>query len=453
MSDLTPYKAELEAHAGHEVLERGEKLNQARRRLLPHALIVGLATGTLAIAFRVCLETGEELRDALLKWTTSLHVAGFVGLCAAAVVLVGIALWLIRQFCPEASGSGIPHLRIVLQEEGRVRWRRVIPVKFLSGLFGITAGLCLGREGPTIQMGAALGSMWGESTLGKGADRRSLLVTGASAGLAAAFNAPMAGILFAMEELHINIPDSAFFTAMISCVVSDLMGRCILGQMPVLHVPSTIEPPPLNNIPFFLVLGAVTGAFAWLFNTSLVQASRKLNFQSTTANVVKVLVAGVTLGVVGWCYPSLLGGGIILSNAALSGTGSIHWLAAMLVLRFVLSIGSYAVGTAGGIFAPLLVLGGLLGLIVGDLSHRLFPNAVPELGAFAVVGMGAMFAGVVRCPLTGIVLMIEMTGQYGLVLPLMIASFTAAIVADELLVPPVYDALLQNQMSPPRKSD
>jgi CIC family chloride channel protein len=137
----------------------------------------------------------------------------------------------------------------------------------------------------------------------------------------------------------------------------------------------------------------------------------------------------------------------VLSNRALIGEGTLMWLSVMFLLRFILSIGSYSVGTAGGIFAPLLVLGGLLGLVVGDISQRIFPAAVPEPAAFAVVGMAAVFAGVVRCPLTGIVLIIEMTGHYGLILPLMVASFTAAITADELLVAPIYDALLESQLA------
>jgi len=296
-------------------------------------------------------------------------------------------------------------------------------------------------------MGAALGSMWGETHLGRGADRRSLLVTGASAGLAAAFNAPMAGILFAIEELRINIPDSAFFAAMISCVVADLFTRSLLGQTPVLEASLTQGPPPIDSLLFFVVLGVLNGGLAWAFNGSLVEATRRLAFRSLWANAVKVLVAGTILAMVGWYDAPLLGGGLPLTNEALRGQGTMSWLTAMLVLRFALSIGSYALGTAGGIFAPLLVLGGLLGLIIGDVGQRLFPAAVPEPAAFAVVGMGAAFAGVVRCPLTGIVLLVEMTGQYDLILPLMIASFTASLVADELLVPPVYDALLEMQLA------
>lgn len=445
-SDHSTSSSKGHQHGGDAFIERGEKQNQARRRLFPHALCVGLLTGVIAVAFRVCLEKGEEWRTHLMTWAQAAGGLGAGLLVVGACLLIGISLWLIKAICPEASGSGIPHLRLVLSQHGQLNWRRVIPVKFASGLLGIMGGLCLGREGPTIQMGASIGAMWGESHLGKSTDRRTLLVTGASAGLAAAFNAPMAGILFSIEELHIFLPESAFFAAMISCIASDLLARSILGQTSVLQV-TLNEIPPLESLPFFVVLGVLCGGLAWLFNNVLVGASRRLAFQTFTPNLIKVLIAGSTLAIVGWCYPPLLGGGIALSNRALAGDGTMAWLVVMLVLRFGLSIGSYSVGTAGGIFAPLLVLGGLLGLLTGEISQHLIPTAVPEPKAFAVVGMAAIFASVVRCPLTGIILIIEMTGHYELILPLMVASFTASITADELHVAPVYDALLESQLA------
>jgi CIC family chloride channel protein len=438
--------SEKDRSAGRAVIGRGEHQNQARRRLFPHALVVGLITGALATAFRACLEYGEGWRYRFLVWAAAQDGPGLALLILFACGSIVIALWLVVNLCPEAAGSGIPHLRLLLREDGRIRWWRVLPVKFLSGLFGIIGGLCLGREGPTIQMGAALGSMWGESHLGKGTDRRSLLVTGASAGLASAFNAPMAGILFAIEELHINIPDSAFFAAMISCISADLFARSILGQTPVLEATLTQGPPPLESLPFFLALGVAAGLASWAFNKSLVWTARRLAFRSLRGNILKVIAAGVVLAIAGWTYPPLLGGGLPLTNRALAGEGTVNWLLAMFVLRFALSVGSYGVGTSGGIFAPLLGLGGLLGLLGGEVSQRIFPAAVPEPTAFAVAGMAALFAGVVRCPLTGIVLIIEMTGHYELILPLMVASFTSAVVADELYVLPVYDALLESQL-------
>jgi CIC family chloride channel protein len=431
------------------VAERSDRQTRVRRRLFPHAIVVGLATGALAVLFRIALERVEELRSQLIDTLTGPSAP--LILIGAATALVGVAILLVLRFCPEAAGSGIPHLRLTLREDRHLRWRRILPAKFLSGLTAIAGGLALGREGPTIQMGAALGAAWGDTWLGRGAERRSLLVTGASAGLAAAFNAPMAGILFAIEELRINIPDAALFATMIACICSDLLARAILGQNAVLTVTLVDGPPPLESLPFFVVLGVVAGGLAWAFNHSLVWAVRKLAFTSIQANVAKVVGAGVVLGTLGWLYPQLLGGGLPLTNVALAGQASLAWLAAMFAARFALSVASYGVGTAGGIFAPLLVLGGLLGLLLGELTQRYFPAAVPEPAAFAVVGMAAVFASVVRCPLTGIVLIIEMTDCYELILPLMFASFTASIVADELFAPPVYDALLENQLTTPSR--
>ncbi|MDB5389163.1 MAG: putative H(+)/Cl(-) exchange transporter ClcA [Planctomycetaceae bacterium] len=444
--ETPPTSPSEEQTAGAAVIETAERLNQARRRLFPHALVVGLMTGGIAVAFRVCLDHAEKMRSQFIEWSWAAGGLGLGSMILLACLLIGVALWLVVGFCPEASGSGIPHLRLVLRENGHLRWWRVIPVKFFSGLLGIMSGLCLGREGPTIQMGASLGAMWGESHLGKGADRRSLLVTAASAGLAAAFNAPMAGILFAIEELHINIPDSAFSAAMISCISADLLARSFLGQTPVLQATLT-QIPPLDSLPFFVVLGILAGVLAWGFNKSLIFAVQRAKFQSLSPNVAKVVLAGSVLAIVGWYYPPLLGGGLVLSNRALAGEGTLMWLSVIFLLRFLMTIGSYALGTAGGIFAPLLVLGGLLGLMVGEISQRVFPAAVPEPTAFAVVGMAAAFSSVVRCPLTAIVLIIEMTGHYELILPLMVASFSSSITADELHVTPVYDALLETQLA------
>lgn len=427
-----------------DVHERSGKLVHARTRLFPHALLMGIATGLMAVAFRLALEYGDDLRAIVL--TRAVGLAGLALLVAVAFAMIGVALWLVIRFCPEASGSGIPHLRLVLRDNAPLRWRRVLPVKFCSGLLAIVGGLCLGREGPTIQMGAALSAMWGDSALGRSADRRSLLVTGASAGLAAAFNAPLAGILFAIEELRINVPDSAFAAAMVACVSADIVVRLLLGQSPEFGVTLDVIP-PLESLPAFAVLGAVLGLFGWLYNRSLIGLTRLLRFRSWQANVVKVAVTAVVVGVIGWTYPPLLGGNLELTRHILSGEGALGWLAVVLGLRFVMSIGSYAVGTAGGIFAPLLVLGGLVGLVVANLAHAVFPGAVPHAAAFAIVGMSAAFAGIVRCPLTGVMLIVEMTGHYALILPLMVSSFIATFVADATGAPPVYDGLLESQLA------
>ena len=431
------------ADAVATVEEHGEQMLRQRASLFPQALVVGGLVGIVSVVFRLTLETSAAFRNSWLfehqGWNGALWIV-------AATVLIGVALWLVRAFCPEAAGSGIPHLKMVLQGDFRIRWLRILPVKFLSGLFAIASGLALGREGPTIQMGAAVGAMFGDVTSRPPQERRALLVTGASAGLAAAFNAPLAGILFVLEELRINMPDSAFFAALVASITSDIVTRALMGQMPVLNLRNVPAIPSLADLPFFLLLGVIAGLASSLYNGSLTWLTRLLAFKSNWLQAAKVAVAGTVIGVVGWLDPQLIGGGDSLTDRTLGGNGSIAWLSRTLVARFFLSIGSYAIGSAGGIFAPLLALGGLMGLLVGKLCAEFFPGLPHEPMAFAAAGMSALFAGVVRCPLAGIVLMIEMTGHYELVIPLTVAAYTATFTADQLRIKPVYDALLEDML-------
>lgn len=436
-----------QAHAVATVELHGEEMLRQRSQLFPQALIVGAAVGALSVGFRLTLEHSEALRDAWLKQPWS--YAGPVWIVAA-IAMVGLALMLVLRFAPEAAGSGIPHLKLVLQGDFRVRWWRVLPVKFFSGLLAIASGLALGREGPTIQMGASLGAFWGDITKRSPEERRSLLVTGASAGLAAAFNAPLAGIIFVLEELRINMPDSAYFAALVASITADIVTRALMGQAPVITT-ATPAIPSLMDLPFFLLLGLIAGLVSAVYNTSIVALNRWLMFRSAWLQTAKVVVAGVVIGLVGWLDPLLVGGGDALTNRTLSGGGTITWLSRTFVVRFLLSIGSYALGTAGGIFAPLLALGGLLGLLVGQICMNLFPWLPTESTAFAAAGMSAMFAGVVRCPLAGIVLMIEMTGHYELAIPLTVAAYTATFTADQMRIKPVYDALLEDQLERERE--
>jgi chloride channel protein, CIC family len=429
------------AHAVADVELHGEQMLSQRVRLFPQALIVGAAVGLLSVAFRLALEHSSHWRD---RWLSSSAEGTTLVWVVGAIAMIGVALWLVVRFAPEAAGSGIPHLKLVLQGDFRVRWWRVLPVKFVSGLFAIAAGLALGREGPTIQMGASLGAMWGDLTKRSPEERRSLLVTGASAGLAAAFNAPLAGILFVLEELRINMPDSAFFAALVASITADIVTRALMGQAPVI---ATGDPPipSLVDLPFFLLLGVIAGLASGLYNGLLVAVNRWLAFRSVWLQSLKVAIAGTVIGLCGWWDPMLIGGGDALTDRSLDGQGSIAWLSRTLVARFVLSIASYAIGTAGGIFAPLLALGGLMGLLVGKLCLVVFPGMPAEPMAFAAAGMSALFAGVVRCPLAGIVLMIEMTGHYELVIPLTVAAYAATFTADQLQIKPIYDALLEDQ--------
>jgi CIC family chloride channel protein len=411
-----------------------------RRHILPKALVIGLVAGLIGSAFRVSLQVVEKARIALLdgySWPSRLAVA-----LAIAVPTGALALWMVRRFAPVAAGSGIPHLKAVVLGEATLDWKRILPVKFLAGVIGIGGGLALGREGPTIQMGGATGLMvagWFRVKPGEG-ERKALIGAGAGAGLAAAFNAPLAGMIFVLEELQGNFTPVVFVAAFLSSVSADVVCRLLTGEMPVFSL-HAMPAPTLATLPVAIFLGAGAGLGGVLFNRCLlasVSFGQRLRSWPSWATGA---LAGVAVGVAGGFLPTLAGGGGALAEQALSGEIALRWVPILLLARFALTMVGYGSGAAGGIFAPLLVLGAFGGLATGALAHGVAPGLAPHPAVFAVLGMGALFTAIVRAPLTGIVLMIELTGTYEFMLPLLASCLVAYGVAEAFHEPPIYDAL------------
>jgi chloride channel protein, CIC family len=411
-----------------------------RRHILPKALVIGLVAGVIASAFRRALQWSELHRIAWLHrlpGAESLAVALAVGALGS-----GIGLWLVRRFAPEAAGSGIPHLKSVVLGEKELHWKRVLPVKFFAGLFGIGGGLALGREGPTIQMGGATGLMvssWFRVRGGQG-ERKALISAGAGAGLAAAFNAPLAGVIFVLEELHGSFTPVIFVAAFLASVTADVVCRILTGNTPVFGLHG-MPAPSLSSLPVALVLGILAGFGGILFNRCLLRSLDLFDRLRTWPPFAVGALAGGILGLAAWIYPEVSGSGAVLADQAFSGGIAIRWLLVLLAARFLLTMVSYGSGAAGGIFAPLLVLGALGGLGVGMIAHAAAPAWVAYPEVFAVLGMGALLTSIVRAPLTGIVLMIELTGSYDFMLPLLVSCFAAYGVAEALNDAPIYEAL------------
>lgn len=410
-----------------------------RRHILPKALVVGIVAGLIASAFRVALAFTEGQRIAFLSHYETpwrIPIATIVGAVGGA-----LALWLVRRFAPDASGSGIPQLKgFVLGERG-IEWKRLLPVKFFAGLLGIGGGLALGREGPTIQMGGATGlmvSQWFRVQIGEG-ERKALIAAGAGAGLAAAFNAPLAGLMFVLEELAGNFTPIVFVSAFLAAVSADVVGRVLTGEMPVFAL-HTMPAPSLKALPAFLLLGVLCGFGGVIFNRSLLKS---LDFYSRLKWPVWLIggFAGAIAGCAGGIFPGVAGGGGLLAEQALAGEIALRWLPLLLVARFFLTMESYGTGAAGGIFAPLLVLGALGGLAFGNVLQLAFPAWITNPETFAVIGMGGLLTAIVRAPLTGIVLMIELTGKYDFMLPLLACCLVAYGVAEALNDTPIYEAL------------
>lgn len=442
-SAIPPPPSELgisPADLSHE-LDSFIRRQERRRRLAPRAMIVGLVAGLVAVAFRRALDAVEDLRAGLQQFAHIHDGAGFAVLVSATALAAGLALWMVQRLAPESAGSGIPHLKAVLHRLRGMRWWRILPVKFFSGVFAIGSGMALGREGPTVQMGGAIGQMCSRWLRVNPRERQALIAAGAGAGLAAAFNAPLAGVLFVLEELQGDFAPGVLTASFVASITADLVARFLFGQSPLFHV-ADMAAPALSNLPLFLVLGVACGLLGVAFNRSLLYS---LNLFAHTAKWPRgssALAVGAVIGAVGWFLPETLGGGTRLVDHALVGDLGVAALAGYLALRFAMTMMSYGTGTAGGIFAPLLVIGAQAGSLTALLG-RSWLSAGDQTDAFAVVGMAAMFTAVVRAPLTGIVLLLEMTANYAFMLPLLAACFTAYGVANALGDQPIYEALLE----------
>jgi chloride channel protein, CIC family len=417
-----------------------------RRHILPKALVVGLVAGLIASVFRMALQYCELGR---IGWIQRLpRWEGLVAAVGIGAVGSGLGLWLVRRFAPETAGSGIPDLKAVVLGEKELHWKRVLPVKFLAGVVGIGGGLTLGREGPTVQMGGATGLMvstWFRVKQGEG-ERKALISAGAAAGLAAAFNAPLAGLIFVLEELTGSFTPVVFVASFLAAVTADVVCRVVTGETPVFALHG-MAPPTLHTLPVAALVGVLAGFAGVLFNRSLLASLDFFERLNRWPTFAVGALAGAVVGLAAWFYPEISGSGALLSEKAVNGGIAVQWMLLFLVVRFFLTMVSYGSGAAGGIFAPLLVMGSLGGLSLGAGVHALLPGwaAFPE--TFAVIGMGALFTSTVRAPLTGIVLMIELTGQYAFMLPLLVSCFAAYGVAEALGDRPIYEALRERSAS------
>jgi len=420
-------------------------VRQQRRLIFPRAALVGACAGITALLFRVALTSADIARNGLISWARGRPAWGWIFPLVLTLLGATLSVAATRRYAPEASGSGIPHLEAVLQRFRNLEWRRVLPVKFFGGIVAIGSGLALGREGPTVQMSGAVGDAVARWLKVSERERLTLISAGAGAGLAAAFNAPLSGLIFVLEEVRRDFQPIVFGAAFVAAVVADIIARIGTGQFPVFAVPG-YPIPPLTSLPLFALLGIVAGVLGVLFNRALLVGIEAFAHLPARLMVPATALTGGIVGLVGWFAPSLIGNGHSLAESALQGDLLLAAVPLFFVIRFLLTTLSYGTGAPGGIFAPLLVLGALIGLAVGHVGHAVWPAAVPIPAVFAVVGMAAYFTAIVRAPLTGIMLIVEMTGNYAQMLPLLLSCFCAYAVAESLKELPIYETLLERDL-------
>lgn len=416
-------------HSRRTVLHR-----LSRRQTLVLSAFIGVFAALVALIFQGLVQLVDKFR-----WWAHAHGPGTAFLLVLVCALLGaLAGKLTDRYCPEASGSGIPQVKAFLTGMKPIRPIPTLLVKMGSGLLALAGGLSLGREGPTIHLGAALAA--GVSDVLKVPLRtlKSLVAAGAGAGLAAAFNAPLAGFLFIMEELRREMSHTTYGTALVSSVAAVAMTRLCLGPGSTFHL-HDVAPPRLSCFPAVILVAVVCTLVGVLFNRLLLSGVRWRRKKQVPRHVTGGVV-GALAGIMVCFFPELTGGGLALSESILQGhmqSIGLLILLGLLVGKLLFTAVSYCTGLPGGIFAPLLTIGSLTGFLLG---HWADGGLGPQV--MATVGMASVLSASVQAPLTGVVLIVEMTGQYHLIHPLMVASFIAFVLAELMHTDPIYHALL-----------
>ena len=417
------------------------KIAPSHPGLFPLALlsvIAGAGAGLICGLFRVALGAVDALRLALPAMWSAEPLRGCLLMMGIAGVATAFSAFLARRLSPAAPGSGIPHIEAVIEVQLPPAPFVLVPIKFIGGLLAIGSGLALGREGPCVQMGATLAHLMGRRR--DWPDRRALLAAGAGAGLAAAFNAPLAGAVFVLEELLRRFEMRNAVAALGASMSAIVVARLFTGAAPDFAVVSLPYPDAQDNL-LCLGLGLFAGALGTIYNYLLLDALAIADRMARLPVELRAGLVGATIGALAWFAPPLAGGGDGLTQSVLNGATPGALLPLLFIIRLFLSSASYAAGTPGGLFAPLLVLGAQMGFFFGALTHPTVAEPNTHAILFAVVGMAALFTAIVRAPLTGIILVTEMTGTSIALLPMLAACFTAMALAMGLGSAPIYESL------------
>jgi CIC family chloride channel protein len=396
--------------------------------------LIGALAGLAVVAFIVLTEHtalrlypphGERWRRLFLPVSCSLAMG-----------------YLLYRYFPDARGSGVPQTKAALfARDGRITLGTVLG-KFFCTSATLACGIPLGREGPSVQVGAGIASVLGRK-LGLRPERvKALIPVGATAAIAAAFNTPMAAVLFSLEEVMGDLNAPVLGSVVVASATSWAVLRLLLGNSPLFHVPQYELVHPVEFI-FYAILGILGGFLSVAFTKLLLGMRQRFLLLPRKTRWWHPVVGGVVVAVMGFFVPQVLGVGYSYVGDALNGSMALKLMLALVVLKLIGITTAYASGNAGGIFGPALFLGAMLGGAVGNVAHNLFPAHTALPGAYALVGMGALFAGIVRAPMTSVLMIFEMTRDYTVIVPLMIANLASLFISSRLQKQPIYEALAE----------
>jgi CIC family chloride channel protein len=421
-------------------------LRSETRVLFVLTVIVGGLSGLAAVAFHRSIDIVNER---VLVPLLALPVLERFGLTALLLVLTGLLVGLALEYVvPFARGSGIPEVKTAyLFTPGPQLSATTVVGKFVLSAITIGSGFSLGREGPTVQICAGIGAAVGRLARRPTRVVKSLISVGAAAGIAAAFNTPLAAITFVLEEIVGDLNQRLVGAIVVAAVAAAVIERAILGGAPVFAVP------PYALIRWweliaYAVLGVISGIAATVFVNGLLDLRQALRQWLGVPGWVKPPLGGLLVALIGIATPEVFGIGYATLSRALVGHLAFRRMATLSVLKVAATAVSYSFGLSGGIFAPALFVGGMLGGAVGHVVQRFVTGSPQTIGSFALVGMGAFFVGTIRAPITSILIIFEMTGDYAIILPLMISNMLSYTIAVKLQKLPLYDALLQQDGFP-----
>jgi CIC family chloride channel protein len=436
-----------------DVIDRGYRLWLAtrtrfspseRQRLFGLTLLIGGVCGLVAVAFHLAIGWVAGLTidrafaaDTWMVWVIAVPTVG--------ALAAGVAL----HYFPGARGSGVPQVKLAYASKAMKLRTRDSVAKFFIGSLQIGTGSSLGREGPTVQICSGVAKALGQMVGVSAHNIKLLLPVGVAAGIAAAFNAPIAAVTFTIEEIVGKLDQTLLSGVIVAAALAAVVERSILGDNPVFSIPQGYGLDHPSSLVTYVGLGVAAALVSVAFTEALLLLRRWFNGMTVLPGWLRPAVGGLVTGATAagvmlmFEVGGITGVGYHSLVDALSGRFAVELLLVLGVCKLVATVFSYASGGAGGIFAPALFIGAMLGGAFGALDVEVFAHGHVEVGSFALVGMGAVFAGTIRAPITSVLIIIEMTGGYGLTLPLMISNMISYGLARQLRPTPIYEALLE----------
>lgn len=414
----------------------------ARSKIILQAVMVGLISGLLVVFFKVSInKLFEFIQNFISQFDLNHKLLIFPLITTLGGLISGV---LVFKFAPETKGSGIPFVKMVMARMGNITRVRTIVIKFLAGVAGIGTGLSLGREGPSVQLGAGAGALVGKIFKMKGTDQGKLIAAGAGSAIGATFNAPIAGTIFVLEELVNKFSASLLFPVLVATVTASSVARHFLGNNPSFTIPYITHDLSFEGISVCIILGIVAGFLGVAFAKIIYKNNEFFEKMDKIPNWLKPAIAGFGIGVIGIFIPYVLGSGNLSVDLLLQHKLALSVVVLVFAVKFFVTPFCFGSGAAGGIFLPMLMLGSFLGYIVASIFN-MFGFHV-DVVVMAMIGMGAFLASVARTPITAVVMVFEMTAGYTHILPIMLSATIADLIAEKLNHRPIYASLIVNQV-------